>query len=174
MAQFVADIAGGTVAPYWVTLLGVPGSGKTMLTCDTFNEARKYRDAATANHPQQMGIYNERSRRPYYRMIDEATFAKLLLTDEQYDLPEYLAHEWLIAYDDLGSKRDAKGLLADALMRLANQRLGKWTIWNSNLSLGDIASRIDGRISSRLIRDRNKLITLTAPDYADRARRIKK
>jgi DNA replication protein DnaC len=100
--------------------------------------------------------------------MDEAKFARLYLDDKQYDLPEYLAHEWLVLFDDLGAKRDGKDVLADAIMRLANQRLGKWTLWTTNLSLDEIAKRIDARVSSRLIRDENRLVTITAGDYAKR------
>ncbi len=164
-AKFVADIERGA-APYWLTLIGEPGCGKTMITKQTFNEAAKHRDAATANHPQQSGVYDERRRRPFVRWIDETNFSRLLLDDKQWDLPEYLAHEWLVCYDDLGSKRDAKDLIGDALFRLANQRLGKWTLWNTNFSLQEISTRIDPRISSRIIRDQNRLVTITAGDYS--------
>lgn len=166
-AQFVADIEAG-VAPYWLTLTGVPGSGKTMITRQTFEEARKHVAASTANHPAQFGIYDERRRRPGVRWIDETKFAQLMLDDRQYDLPEHLAHEWLVCFDDLGSKRDAKELLGDALFRLSNQRLGKWTLWSTNLTLDEITARIDARISSRLIRDDNRLVTIKAGDYATR------
>ncbi len=169
-AKFVADVArNGT--PYWLTLSGVPGNGKTMLATQTFAEARKYRDMATENHPAQHGTYDERRRRPFHRWIDETTFARLLLDDRQYDLPEYLAHEWLVAYDDLGSKRDAKDLIGDALFRFANQRLGKWTLWTTNLTMQEVSTRIDPRMSSRLIRDDNRLVTLTAGDYAMRPKK---
>lgn len=168
-ARFVADIERGA-RPYWLTFTGIQGSGKTMLTTQTFAEARKHCAAATANHPQQFGTYDEMRRRPDTRWIDETRFAKLYLDDRQYDLPEYLAIEWLVCYDDLGSKRDGKDVLADALYRLANQRLGKWMLWSTNLTLDEISHRIDPRLSSRLIRDDNRLITITAPDYALRKR----
>ncbi len=53
-------------------------------------------------------------------------------------MPEYIAHEWLVCYDDLGSKRDAKELLGEALFRLSNQRLGKWTLWSTNFTIDEI------------------------------------
>lgn len=166
-AQFVAEIE-RNAPPRWLTLLGAAGSGKTMLVTQTFREALKHRDAATADHPEQAGLYDETRRRPGSRWIDETRFAHLYLTDHQYDLPEYIAHEWIVCFDDLGSKRDGKEVLADAIFRLANQRLGKWTLWSTNLTLDEIAKRIDPRVSSRLIRDGNRIVTITAGDYARR------
>lgn len=162
----VADMEAG-VAPYWLTLSGIPGVGKTFIARQIFDvAARTIVSAATANHPQQFGIYSEARRRPDCRWFDAAKFKRQYLDDKQYDLPEYLAVEWLVGFDDLGSSNDAKDLLAEAYYRLANQRLGKWTVWTTNLTIDEIAKRIDPRVSSRLIRDENRLITITAPDFA--------
>jgi hypothetical protein len=106
--------------------------------------------------------------------LDESGFARLLLDDEQWDLPEYVAHEWLVLYDDLGAKGfptpKGREMMNDALLRLANQRLGKWTIWTTNLTLAEIGTRVDGRIASRLIRDGNRFVTIEAGDYALRGK----
>jgi DNA replication protein DnaC len=164
-ARWIADLARGS-PPYWLTFAGEPGVGKTLLARQTWLEARRYQPAATSAWPAQTGLYDERRRRPACRWLDAADFARLYLDDRQYDLPEYLAHEWLVGFDDLGAKSDAKDLLADALYRLAQRRLGKWTLWTTNLTLDEIARRIDARVSSRLIRDTNRLVTITAPDYS--------
>ncbi len=39
-----------------------------------------------------------------------------------------------------------------SLDELLNARLGKWTVITSNLNIGQIAERLDVRISSRLMR----------------------
>ncbi len=169
-AKFVADVEAG-LEPYWLTFSGEPGCGKTMLTRQTFDEAKKHAEAAAANHPQQVGLYDERKRRPGTRWVDETNFVRLMLDDRQYDLPEYIAHEWLVCYDDLGSKRDAKELLGEALFRLSNQRLGKWTLWSTNFTIDEIKDRVDTRLASRLIRDNNRLVTITAGDYAMRPKK---
>lgn len=142
-----------------------------MLAAQTYKQAATLCERATANHPQAVGIYSDKTRRPNCRGMDEARFARLYLDDRQYDLPEYLAHEWLVLYDDLGSKRDGKEVLADAILRLANQRLGKWTLWTTNLNLDEIRLRIDARVASRMIRDENRLVTITAGDYAKRPKK---
>lgn len=164
-AKLVADMERGA-APYWLTISGDPGVGKTFVARQTYDRARPLCAASTANHAQQFGIYNEARRRPDCRWFDAAKFKRLYLDDKQYDLPEYLAVEWLVGFDDLGSTNDAKDVLAEAYYRLANQRLGKWTIWTTNFTIEEIAKRIDPRVASRLIRDENRLITITAPDYA--------
>lgn len=162
-------------APYWLTFTGPTGTGKTFIARQTYLEARKYNLAATANWPQQLGVYDERKRRPDCRWIDAAAFARLYLDDKQYDLPEYLAHEWLVGFDDLGSETGnpkAAESLAAAYYRMANQRLGKWTIWTTNFTLDEVKDRIDVRVSSRLIRDNNRLATIVAPDYATTGRKF--
>lgn len=171
-ARLIADMERGA-EPYWLTLTGLPGTGKTMLARQIYERARPLCAAATQNHPQQVGIYDERKRRPGCRWIDATRFSQLYLDDRQYDLPEHLAVEWLLAFDDLGTEpanERAREALAVAFYRLANQRLGKWTIWTTNFTLDEISRRIDARVSSRLIRDNNRILTITAPDFALRHR----
>lgn len=171
--RMVADMARGA-EPYWLTFAGVPGVGKTWIARQIYVEGRKHNLRATKDCPQQYGTYDERRRRPDCRWIREDEFAQLLLTDKQYDLPEYIAHEWLVGYDDLGTKCDTKArdVMGDALCRLANQRLGKWTLWTTNFTLDEISARIDARVSSRLIRDSNKFLTIQAQDYARTGRKF--
>lgn len=173
VARFCADVEAGA-RPYSLALSGATGCGKTFLSEQLYRAARVHRDAATKDWPAQSGVYDERRRRPFYRWIDESTFARLIFDDRQYDLPEHVAHEWLVCYDDLGTKTFAtagtRESFNDALFRLANQRLGKWTIWSTNLSLEEISNRIDARLASRLIRDGNRFVTIKAGDYALRRR----
>lgn len=167
-AKMIADMERGA-PPYWLTFSGQPGTGKTMLAQQIHARAGMLADAATANHPPQYGTYDERRRRPGVRWLAATSFARLYLDDGQYDLPEYLGVEWLVSIDDLGTGPEggkARSILADAYYRLANQRLGKWTIWTTNLTLDEVKAQIDARVSSRLIRDDNRLVTLTVTDYA--------
>ncbi len=85
----------------------------------------------------------------------------------EWDLPEYLRADYLVAVDDVGRSRDTANMtFADGLCRLADQRLGHWMIWTTNLTLAEIGNRLDARIASRLIRDDNRLVTIKASDYA--------
>jgi DNA replication protein DnaC len=89
-----------------------------------------------------------------------------------FGLPEYLADDFLVAIDDLGAARDTTNFVADAIYRLANSRIGRWTIFTSNLNLADVATKIDERVASRMIRDRNVVHRIAAGDYAMSGRKI--
>lgn len=66
---------------------------------------------------------------------------------------------WFEVIDDIGQLEDtAKGYLLGALSRIADARRKQWTVWTSNLSLQEIAERLDERISSRMIRDGNVVV----------------
>ena len=45
-------------------------------------------------------------RRPESVWMDSAVFAKQLMQDRQYDLPEYLSRDFFVVFDDLGAARD--------------------------------------------------------------------
>lgn len=70
--------------------------------------------------------------------------------------------------DDLGASRDKTGYTGECLFRLCNARVGKFTLFTTNLDLKGISERIDPRIASRLIRDGNEFKAITAGDYAIR------
>lgn len=160
-AAWQAVPAGGA---RWLTLGGDAGVGKTLL-------ARQVFVAARAHWPWASGIYerrrsDERDRRPEAVWLTEAQLKRRVMESREWDLPEYLGRDWLLVVDDLGSEPDTSGFLAGVLYRLLNERLGKWTVFTTNLSLDDIAARIDPRVASRLVRDSNQYVRITAGDYA--------
>ena len=161
-ARMVADMRSGST-PYWLTLTGAQGCGKTMLAFQVFDQAR-------AINPGRASLWIGERRRPRCYWYTEPDFADAIRTDTR--LPEYLADDYLVLIDDLGTARERFEHVADALYRLANARLGKWTLWTSNLTHAEIADKIDQRLASRLIRDANKGIRITAQDYALRNRKI--
>ena len=161
-ARMVADMRSGAT-PYWLTLTGAQGCGKTMLAFQVFDQAR-------AINPGRASLWIGDRRRPRCVWLDETDFAESVMADAR--LPEYLAGDYLVILDDLGSARERWDRVADALFRLANARLGRWTIWTSNLTHREISDSIDARLASRLIRDGNKGVRITAPDYALRNRKI--
>lgn len=161
-AKMVTDMRAGAT-PYWLTLTGAQGCGKTMLAFQVFDQAR-------AINPGRASLWIGERRRPRCYWYTEPDFADAIRTDTR--LPEYLADDYLVLIDDLGTARERFEQVADALYRLANARLGKWTLWTSNLNLTEISDKIDQRLASRLIRDGNKGVRITAPDYALRNRKI--
>lgn len=154
-------------APYWLTFLGLPGVGKTMLARLTFEQARTCNPGdRTSLWVTGHGMYDHHNRRPRCVWYASPEFKDRMLGGE-WDLPEYLRGDFIVAIDDLGANADTRdNRFADGIYRLANNRIGRWMLWTSNLSLQDIGAKVDARVSSRLIRDDNRLITITAPDYA--------
>lgn len=158
---------GNLMAGRWLTLTGKPGCGKTTLAGQIFDRMKKINPH---NVPRTFSsLRADPPRRPTCVWMSEARFAERLRARE-YDLPEYLGEDYIVCIDDLGSARDRTDYLADALFRMCSARLGKWTLFTTNLSLPEIAQRIDDRVASRLIRDANDVVTIMAGDYAMRAR----
>lgn len=176
--RFVADVAAGAALgaasrsiwpgnARWLTFLGCCGCGKTTrLARPTFEQAARYNPGNASLWVSGTGVRRERDRRPGCVWITATEFADRMFAGE-WDLPEYLAHDFLVAVDDVGAARDTKwGALAEAMYRLCNVRLGKWTLFTSNLTMVDIATKIDERVASRLIRDGNIVHRINAGDYA--------
>lgn len=156
----------------WLTFTGVPGCGKTML-------ARQIFDAAKACNPGEahavwfggFGYMTDRSRRPGRVWLTAVDFAERIRAGREFSLPEDLATDYLVVLDDLGATRDTTSYLAEAIYRLCNARIGKWTVFTSNLDATAISSQIDPRVTSRLIRDGNIAHRIVAGDYALQDRR---
>lgn len=158
-AAFVAEMQAGA-RPRWLTISGLQGTGKTMLAGQIMVEAQRL-------NPGRGSLWIGPRRRPRCVWLDETAFAAALRMDS--GLPEYLRDDWLVVLDDLGSAREEWGRVAEGLYRLANARLGRWTVWTTNLTHREIEV-IDGRLASRLIRDGSRGVRITAPDYALRKR----
>lgn len=168
-AQFIADIERGST-PYWLTLSGFTGTGKTMMARQTFERASELNPGNPKINPVWTtghGVYNEDLRRPNAVWMHTSDFKRRYLDNHEYDLPEYLRADFIVAVDDLGAVGDTKNAtVAEALYRLADQRMHRWMLWTANLTLEEISAQFDPRISSRLIRDENKFVVVTAPDFA--------
>lgn len=170
-AQFRADMA-ADATPYWLCLSSaVNGCGKTMLAEQTYKACYRLNpDAKSLLVYSNLPPGHEPPRRRRSVWLQGVDFARRLREHHEYDLPEYLGADWLVCLDDMGVTRDPTDFIADAYFRLAQARLGKWTLWTTNLDLEQISDRIDARVASRLIRDRNRFITIKAGDYSLRAK----
>lgn len=70
----------------------------------------------------------------------------------------------LLVIDDIGAENATPAMLSK-LGDLLNRRLSRWTVITSNLSPDDWQER-DARISSRIIRDRNRHVCCETTDFA--------
>lgn len=173
-AEFVAAMERGCV-PYWLTLIGVNGCGKSYLLRQVYAEARRINPGNPINNPIWPPNWQERTeriytdKRPYALRFDEQEFAEKM-RNGYYSLPSELRDDFFVALDELGVARDPTNFVADAITQLAENRLRGWTMWATNWSLKNITERMDARIASRLIREGNVVVTIKARDYALRGK----
>lgn len=157
------------LSPYWLTLCGLPGTGKTMLARQLYVEAARINPGNYRHAPVWVsghGTHNPDNRRPKVVWLSPEPFKSRYIGGE-YDLPECLRADFMVVFDDLGAINDTRNdTMAEALYRLADNRLGRWTVWTTNLTLDEVRERFDARLASRLIRGDNRVVTITAPDYA--------
>ena len=68
--------------------------------------------------------------------------------------------------DDIGQIEDAlKSYLVGSLGRIADARLGSWTIWTANVGLEQLGECLDRRITSRMVRDGNIVVENNCIDF---------
>ena len=157
--RFYADMA-NLKQPRWLSLLGPCGAGKTHL-------AKAIWTAWKANlrdhHRTRYGISARQEGKWIYwpQAVDR-------IRGGEYGLIPALERADMAILDDIGGEFDSTGFAASQLNRLANQRLGKWTIWTSNLSLDQIATKLDNRIADRLIRSGSSVIEMNTTSYSVR------
>jgi DNA replication protein DnaC len=145
--------------PRWVSLVGKSGTGKTMLAKWAYRALQRSKHWVT-------------------RVDDEGdtTFAGMFVSWPELadQLQANGGRDWMnemkrcriLVLDDVGQSVDKTGFITGKLSILLSARVGKWTFITSNLSVGQIAERIDTRIASRLIRDGNVVVDIDAKDWA--------
>lgn len=147
--------------PYWLTLSGTSGIGKTHLAKAVrkqFLEQNRFEHFPDYERNKIVGnteLY-----------LDWRKFADDIRSGSYDRLVEDACEEWFVIIDDFGAERDPTGFVAAAADRILNGRRDKWTLITTNLGLEDVGKRMDVRIASRLVRDRNEFVQVTAPDYA--------
>ena len=132
--------------PYWLSLLGKSGRGKTYLGRRIIAWRRE--------------IGRKRGNCFFWwpDLIKDAREGQTASIMRRMDLPR------LAVIDDIGAEYDTDFARA-ILSEIAERRLNRWTVWTSNLELGAIA-RIDARVASRMIRGNNRILTFReTPDF---------
>lgn len=171
--RFVAEMEGGFPIGRWLTLSGKAGCGKTMLARQVLQRSKQSNPGRSGPWVRQEPSGPYRGPRPECVWIDATDFAQRL-RDGEYDLPESYRYDWCVIFDDMGTARDKSDFIAEAIFRFCASRLGRWTMFTTNLALSEISDGIDERVSSRLIRDGNTMIRIDSGDYALKTHRRNK
>ena len=143
MGRFIRDIKDGA-PPRWLSLLGPSGAGKTHLAKRITRWARTTGNAV--------------------HFCSWRAFGEEMLTGD-YSRTERLRDDWLVALDDIASKRDKSGIASDKLDSTLDARLGRWTVITANLTLAQIAEQLDQRIASRMLRGGSEVVSVNAADW---------
>ena len=98
-------------------------------------------------------------------MIFWPDFIQKLRAGDAFEKRQEMKRWPVLFIDDIGAERDPSGFAAEELNTLLGCRIDRWTLITSNKDADGIKA-IDGRIASRLIRDRNKVVCIKAGDYA--------
>lgn len=135
--------------PYWLTLFGPSGVGKTM---------------HAENIVTTLSPHHERGQVWAWSRV----FSRLMEGD--WALMQHLCNLPLLALDDVGTtytgSDKARDLNAAKLLELFEGRKRRWTVITTNLSPQDLGDTLDVRLTSRLYRDGGKLVDMRgAADY---------
>jgi DNA replication protein DnaC len=140
--------------PYWLSYCGKSGNGKTFLADIVYQHLGR---VPHVNHHPILKVGAWR--------VEWPKLVSSLYNREHWHLDDY-AEANLILLDDICVDADSRGLEREWLWRFLSRRMGRWTIITTNLSVADVAEKIDTRIASRMLRDGNVVIETNTTDFA--------
>lgn len=130
--------------PYWLTLAGACGVGKTMLGRAII---------------RCVGGWSQS-----WRWTD---IVNTYLRNGDYGIMDHLADLDLLLIDDIGAEH-ASAMSNKAIVELMERRIRKWTVITTNLTISAIGDQIDMRAASRIKRGNNVVVNMfRCKDYAD-------
>lgn len=155
---FCAEVLDGSRGR-WLTFLGPSGIGKTLLM--------KQIIALLKREWKSIQTGDAAFRTPQMAHIIPATDL------EDFKAPRYYAGYDLLYVEDIGSGSGLEGergpgaVLRGRIAELLQLRTGKWTLLDANYTRGEIASKLDPRIASRIKRDGSVLVSIPGdvPDF---------
>lgn len=156
-AKFAASL--NFTAPYWLTICGRSGIGKTHLAKAINRQFMEQNRFELKFNKEKNKIEGNTS-----AFIDWRKFCADIRAGD-HECIEWLCDEWFVTLDDVGSERDPTGFIASSLDRILNSRQRKWTLITTNLLLSEVA-QIDPRMSSRMLRNSGVVIECDATDYS--------
>jgi DNA replication protein DnaC len=147
----------GRGEPRWLSLLGTPGTGKTMLArmiTRVFN--RRLRGGIDFESDRRIVRYDG-------GFITWNTVANRVREGEYRWFDDICRYQF-VALDDIGTEHLTDFVRAK-LYEFLNRSEGKWRVITANLTLEEIGERLDDRISSRMLRHGSTVIEVDAPDF---------
>ena len=159
VARFASEMKRGC-RPRWLSLLGPSGAGKTYLAKRVWYWAKESGilkgRVVTMDEGDQI-IYPGRWCH-WPRIASNMS--------ENYGAINDMHSEQFVCLDEIGADRDPSGLVRDKLATMLCARVDRWTLVTSNKTLEQVATDIDTRVASRMIRDGSEVVEIDVRDYA--------
>lgn len=149
VATFAADM--NHTRPRWMTITGQSGIGKTMLAREVYRHFMDYSRFEIGLDRLDNRIIGNTG-----QFVDWRRFCKDI-RGGAFGRIDDICDDWFVVLDDIGTEYDPNGFIASTLDRVMNSRLGKWTLITCNLSLRQVAEKIDTRIADRMMRDGSEI-----------------
>lgn len=149
LENWVIDIKANAVKPYWLYLYGGSGCGKSHLQAIAHYTLRRAGFRA---------VYKKWPLLIEDLLNDDSLIYRIIRT------PVLILDD--IGAEYIGSEKKAQ-LVASKLYLICEERMGRWTLFSSNLSPKHVAENLDIRIASRLHRGQNVIVDMSdVPDYS--------
>ncbi len=160
--EFCEAMAMGTREPYWLSLLGTSGAGKTMLARKIGVFFNRYLDMMIDDSQSDAGhrILRRGGVLEWFRCVDK------MVADRDYGFLKQARKDWFLALDDIAAEHKAhRELSSSKLYDILCARERRFTVITANLSVAEIGAGLDTRIGSRLLRHGAVVVDVDVPDF---------
>lgn len=158
VAQFASEINFGK--PRWLTLCGLSGIGKTMLAREVWRHFMEHSRFEIGLDVMEQCVTGNTGQfcdwRGFCKDVRSGCFGRI----------DDLIEDHFVVLDDIGTEHDPNGFIASTLDRICNSRQRKWTLITCNLSLHQIAEKIDPRIADRMMRHGSEVFESSLESFA--------
>jgi DNA replication protein DnaC len=155
--KFCSEMASGSWGK-WLTLAGSSGNGKTLLAKDIREWFKAHVMGRQYIHATGSITSADYRFRTWSRCLSQ-------IYAGEYGVVSDLSDEYLAIIDDIGAEHDPRKLGVSKLLDILNRRQRRFTVLTTNLLPQDIATELDTRIASRLIRNGSVVVTMDAVDW---------